>query len=88
LKVNESPVSYVHMPELDTNRITLTASFLNRSEEIIFVSTGKAKAKAVGEVIEGERNTQKFPAQLIQPDKGNLYWFLDAAAASELKQHS
>ncbi len=88
LEVNDKPVSYVNVPELNTHRITLTAPFLNRSENIIFVSTGKAKAKAVSEVIEGERNIQKYPAQLIQPDNGSLYWFLDVAAAAGLKQHS
>jgi 6-phosphogluconolactonase/glucosamine-6-phosphate isomerase/deaminase len=32
-------------------------------------------------VLEGPRNPEKFPAQLIQPASGKLTWLIDAKAA-------
>ena len=65
-------------------RITLTAPFLNRSQKTLFVAYGKKKAHAVHEVLNGERNPSKFPAQLIQPESGDVSWFLDEKAAGKV----
>ena len=32
----------------------------------------------------GPRHPDEYPAQLIEPKLGRLWWFLDAAAASEV----
>jgi 6-phosphogluconolactonase len=63
------------------NRITLTAPVLNHAECVIFLVAGEAKAVAVKNTLEGPRNTDQFPAQLIAPDKGEVIWLLDRAAA-------
>jgi 6-phosphogluconolactonase len=42
---------------------------------------GEAKAQAVKQVLEGPRDPEQFPAQLIQPAKGKVLWLLDKAAA-------
>ncbi len=88
LEENERPVSVVYVPKLKTYRITLTAPFLNKASTIIFVAMGPGKAKAVKEVIEGEENVKKYPAQMIKPIRGKIHWFLDSAAAEGLKQHT
>jgi 6-phosphogluconolactonase len=36
-------------------------------------------------VIEGERNPDLYPSQAIIPTQGELHFFVDEAAASELK---
>ena len=63
-------------------RLTLTAPFINRGREVIFLVTGAAKAKTLAEVLEGPRDPQRLPAQLIAPSSGGLTWLIDAAAAA------
>lgn len=62
-------------------RITLTAPFINRSREVVILVAGAGKAKTLAEVLEGPRQPQRFPVQLIQPASGKLTWLTDAAAA-------
>jgi 6-phosphogluconolactonase len=68
----------------DLWRITFTAPFLNRASVVAFVVSGAAKAGVVREVIEGDRDPLRLPAQLIRPSCGRLYWLLDEGAASLL----
>ena len=68
-------------------RITLTAPLINRAKEIVFLTHGENKASALREILEGERNTNQYPAQLIAPMDGNISWFVDKAAASKLRKH-
>ncbi|WP_051718358.1 6-phosphogluconolactonase [Hymenobacter sp. IS2118] len=73
----------VFLAEKQVFRITLTAPLLNRARTVAFLVYGAGKAGAVEQVLEGERNPDHLPAQLIAP-AGELHWFLDAAAASLL----
>jgi 6-phosphogluconolactonase len=66
--------------KLNAWRLTMTAPFINRTAQILFLVSGSAKAQAVRDVLEGPRDPQRFPAQWIQP-QGDLLWLLDAAAA-------
>jgi 6-phosphogluconolactonase len=66
------------------HRITLTAPLINRAKEIVFLTHGENKAPALREILEGERNTNRYPAQLITPITGKVSWFVDKAAASKL----
>jgi 6-phosphogluconolactonase len=65
-------------------RITLTAPIINRAKNIVFLVNGEKKAPALREVLEGERNPKQYPAQVISPGDGRLFWLVDKAAASEL----
>ncbi len=62
-------------------RITMTAPFVNRSEEILVCVTGAKKAARVAEVLEGPRDPKRLPIQLIEPESGKMIWLLDTAAA-------
>jgi len=53
---------------------------------VAFLVYGDSKAKAVHHIIEDEKDFENFPAQLIVPLEGNLEWFLDTGAASQLKK--
>jgi 6-phosphogluconolactonase len=77
-------VKSVFVDELDAYRITLTAPAINSATEIAFLVFGADKAEAVYNVIEGERDAAKYPAQLIKPATGAGHWFLDEAAAAKL----
>lgn len=66
-------------------RITLTAPLINQANKVCFLTFGSNKAPALHEVLEGERNPEKYPSQLIQPENGELIWLVDESAASKLK---
>jgi 6-phosphogluconolactonase len=65
-------------------RITLMPSVVNQSSAIAFLVTGEKKAKILQEVLESQENN--YPAQLIQPSNGELYWFVDEDEANYLKK--
>jgi 6-phosphogluconolactonase len=69
------------VPKLNTWRITMTAPFINRAAEVIVLVEGAAKAVRVAEVLEGPRDPQRLPIQLIDPNPGRLLWITDRAAA-------
>lgn len=70
-----------YVEKLSTWRITLTASFINRSKEILILVSGAAKAERLREVLEGPRDPLRLPIQLIHPSGGTLTWLVDDAAA-------
>ena len=65
-------------------RITLTAPIVNRARKVAFLTFGANKSNALFEVIKGARNIEQYPSQIIQPESGELHWFIDEAAASRL----
>ncbi len=65
-------------------RISLTAPVVNRSSAIVFLAAGHKKSKSLKEVLEGKFAPDLYPSQVIHPEKGELHWFVDEAAASEL----
>jgi 6-phosphogluconolactonase len=67
-------------------RITLTAPLINQANVINFLTFGSNKAEALKEVLEGDRNSDKYPSQLIAPVNGEVHWFVDKSAASNLDQ--
>ncbi len=69
----------------DMSRITLTKNIVNHADHIVFMISGKDKARALREVIEGERNPDLYPSQVIIPTQGELHFFVDEPSASELK---
>lgn len=71
------------VPKLDTWRITLTVPVINRARTVAFLVTGEGKAAALRSVLHGDRQPDRYPAQLIRPD-GGLLWLVDSAAAGGL----
>jgi 6-phosphogluconolactonase len=68
-----------------TTRITLTAAALNAGRHLRFLVGGADKAEPLAQVLEGARDVQKYPSQLITPTRGgDLVWFVDHAAAARL----
>lgn len=77
-------VKDVWVEEVGMYRISMTAPLINLSKHIVFFLYGKAKAPAVYNIIQRERNIDEYPAQLIHPVSGDLHWFMDTEAASDL----
>ncbi len=70
--------------KFQAHRITMTAPLLNNSSCVLFLVQGSEKAQALRDVLTTENQTERLPAQLITPVRGELYWLVDRAAASLL----
>jgi 6-phosphogluconolactonase len=66
-------------------RVTLTPVLINAAAEVLFLVSGEGKAAIVHRVLEGPRQPQALPAQLIAPAEGRMLWLLDAPAARDLE---
>ena len=77
-------VAAFFLPAQGMYRITLTAPIVNESACVVFMAVGNAKAETLKSVLEGKRNVDQFPSQIINPEKGQLHWFVDEAAAALL----
>lgn len=74
--------------EVNMWRITMTAPLLNTGRTIVFLVCGQNKAHVVRDVLFGDYDPERKPAQLIQPARGQLTWLIDIAAAAELPPES
>jgi 6-phosphogluconolactonase len=84
LKEKKALVKAVYLEETSSYRITMTAALINEAHSIAFLVYGDAKANAVHEVLEGKKDFETYPAQLIIAEEGMVHWFLDADAAKNL----
>jgi 6-phosphogluconolactonase len=78
-------MSAVFIEELKAYRITMTAPLINEAHEIVFLVYGASKAAAVNHILKEEKDVENYPAQLIEAEEGTVHWFLDEAAAVEIK---
>lgn len=74
-----------HVPQLDTMRITMTAPTLRAARHIRFLVAGSGKAAALAAVLEGPRDPERYPAQLVADAETDVAWLVDDAAAAELE---
>lgn len=71
-------------PDSGQKRITLTGGVINQAGHVAFLVTGSNKSERLREILDKEGNYHQYPASLVAPDSGELLWFLDKAAASEI----
>jgi 6-phosphogluconolactonase len=67
-----------------SDRVTQTPRILNLARQVVFMVSGVQKADRLQEVLQGNHDPLRLPAQGIQPVDGRLVWMLDEAAASKL----
>lgn len=84
IQEEKSWVTSFYLKAQDMYRITLTKNIVNRADHIVFMVSGPDKAHALHEVLEGEKNPNLYPSQVIVPTQGELHFFMDEAAASQL----
>ena len=72
-------VKEVYVEEVKMYRITMTVPLINKATNILFLVSGTGKAGILKEIFSAA--TPQYPAQLIVPEAGSLYWFVDKAAA-------
>lgn len=70
-------------PKPPPERITLTLPVINEARQVAFITAGAGKAEALAQVMLAEA-INPLPAQMVQPVKGELHWFVDEAAATGL----
>ncbi|HAF13471.1 MAG TPA: 6-phosphogluconolactonase [Blastocatellia bacterium] len=71
-------------PQLEQDRVTLTAPVFNQAAHVVFLVTGKEKAARLAEVLHGPSLPDRLPAQLVRPVDGTLEWLCDREAAAKL----
>lgn len=77
-------VAAIH-PVSGQHRVSLTGRVINAARNVAFLVTGANKADKVKEIVTcPEEAAKKYPAARVQPETGNLFWFLDHQAAQKL----
>lgn len=77
-------VSTARKPGEEIMRVTLTPAVLNQARRVVFLVAGHSKASMARNVLEGESTPDRFPAQLINPEGGELLWYVEEPAARML----
>ncbi|WP_312818125.1 6-phosphogluconolactonase [Kaistella carnis] len=86
LEETEATIKSVWVEEVDRYRITMTAPLINQARQIAFLVFGAGKAEAVYHILEDQSGSSaEYPARLITKDPQKVTWFLNEAAASQLK---
>ena len=73
-----------HYGDRPANRVSLTPLVFNTARNIFFLATGAAKAETLHAVLNGSHDPEHLPAQRIQPENGQVTWFVDQEAAKKL----
>jgi 6-phosphogluconolactonase len=76
-------VAEVHVEELSADRITMTLPLINNAASVMCIVSGRSKAMVLRQVLEGD--VVRYPAQMVNPVSGQLYWLVDQEAASQLQ---
>jgi 6-phosphogluconolactonase len=78
----ENWVRSFFLEEQQMHRITLTAPPINAARRVAFLVSGIGKAASVKNILQEKFNPELYPAQIIRPEQGELFWWMDEAAAS------
>ena len=78
----------IYIEEVKMYRITFTAPLINMAHYVVFLVYGAGKAEAVHHILEDLTNIEEYPAQLIHPERGELNWFIDEAAAERIMKRN
>ncbi len=85
LKENKKIAVANWVETLHTNRLTMTFPTINNASNVIFLVGGAEKAGALREILQGDFQPDKFPAQKVKLNDGNLLWLTDGSAARLLQ---
>ena len=75
-----------YVEKYDSQRLTFTYPTINNSSNILFLIAGEEKAAALKEVLEGEQNITKYPAQGVNINSGTYFWLVDEKAGELLSK--
>ena len=72
------------VPQLETNRLTLTYPAINNAQEVWILASGAGKAERVAEVFEKKPGGEALPIRRVMPATRRLRWILDEAAGEPI----
>jgi 6-phosphogluconolactonase len=84
LHEKEKLVAANYAEKFKSHRLTLTLPVLNNAHHVMFLISGESKANIVHEILQAPQRSFQYPAELVQPEPGKLWWLLDRAAAMKL----
>lgn len=73
-------------PKSGQKRVTLSGTTLNHARKVCFIVTGPDKAGKVMEIVTSHENAWLLPAAHVKPVNDEVIWYLDEAAAREIKE--
>jgi len=73
------------VPRLGVRRITATFALLESARAVFILISGESKAAPLSEVLEGPWDPERFPSQRLRVRASRVDWYVDAAAASRLR---
>lgn len=82
--VTDRLVIPVHVPQLDTWRVSMTLPVLNAAREVIVLVAGAEKADMVRRIMDLSQPTPDLPVSMVAPVDGTARWMLDREAAQRL----
>ena len=71
-------------PTSGQKRITLTGQTINQADQVVFLVTGDSKKDILRQIIQHKPESEKYPAAYVHSVSGNIEFYLDKQAASEL----
>ena len=71
-------------PVTGQKRITITGNIINNAETVMIAAVGKNKADKIFEILNKKKSADLYPAKLVEPKSGNLFWLLDKGSAKRL----
>lgn len=77
------PVTHRTPPSPRVDRVTLTLPVLNAARHILFLVSGDQKAWRLAQTLRPPSTAAPSPAQLVQPQEGDVLWLVDRDAAVE-----
>lgn len=73
-----------HVPQLDTDRLTTTYTFLWAAHRVVFLVAGTGKAEALARVLDPEADPEELPAAAVMNGESHVTWLVDQEAAANL----
>lgn len=76
-------VAAVYVEKFKAWRISMTYPLINNAQQVWILVAGAAKAPVLAHIQKGQDHD--YPVARVNP-RGNLYWYLDQAAAAEMSR--
>lgn len=80
----ESTCVVAKAPETGQARISLSGGVINAARRISFIVAGERKSAVINDIVMKEGRYLDYPAFYVNPNSGNLEWFLDKDATNWL----
>jgi 6-phosphogluconolactonase len=78
LTENNIMVSHVWVPQLNTNRISLTYPCAAKANQLLFLVTGTDKANVLQAIINNSSEASNYPTtKLVQENNQKVHWFIE-----------